>query len=200
MAITSFSNIFVQAYINYFGTAAMGGWTAYSKIDQLIFSPIQSIALASTTFVGQNLGKGDVPRAKKGINTALAMSCLVAVLLIIPLEIFAPQMVYIFNKDATVIEYGAAFLRWQMPFFIFFCFNQIYAGALRGSGNSTAPMIIMLVSFVGFRQLYLYIMANYISNTVIPIIMAYPAGWGICSLLMLIYYRSVKLERGRVTK
>ena len=34
MAITSFSNIFVQSYINYFGDNCMSGWTAYAKIDQ----------------------------------------------------------------------------------------------------------------------------------------------------------------------
>ena len=56
MAITAFSNIFVQSYINYFGDNCMSGWTAYAKIDQLLFLPMQSIALASTTFVGQNLG------------------------------------------------------------------------------------------------------------------------------------------------
>ena len=33
MAITAFSNIFVQSYINYFGDNCMSGWTAYAKID-----------------------------------------------------------------------------------------------------------------------------------------------------------------------
>ena len=65
MALTSFSNIFVQGYINHFGDIVMGGWTAYNKVDMLMFMPMQSIALASTTFVGQNLGKGQVARAKK---------------------------------------------------------------------------------------------------------------------------------------
>ena len=71
MAITSFSNIFVQSYINYFGADCMSGWTAYSKIDQLILLPVQSIALAATTFVGQNLGLNQVERAKHGIRTSL---------------------------------------------------------------------------------------------------------------------------------
>ena len=71
MAVTAFSNIFVQSYINYFGADCMSGWTAYSKIDQLILLPVQSIALASTTFVGQNLGINRVERAKRGVRTAL---------------------------------------------------------------------------------------------------------------------------------
>ena len=71
MAVTAFSNIFVQSYINYFGADCMSGWTAYSKIDQLILLPVQSIALASTTFVGQNLGINRVERAKRGVRLSL---------------------------------------------------------------------------------------------------------------------------------
>ena len=67
MAITSFSNIFVQSYINFFGADCMSGWTTYAKVDQLLFLPMQSIALASTTFVGQNLGSNQVDRAKQGV-------------------------------------------------------------------------------------------------------------------------------------
>ena len=74
MAITSFSNIFVQSYINFFGDNCMSGWTTYAKVDQLLFLPMQSIALASTTFVGQNLGCNQVERAKKGVARALLLA------------------------------------------------------------------------------------------------------------------------------
>lgn len=42
MAVTAFSNVFVQSYINHFGADCMSGWTAYTKIDQLMFLPMQS--------------------------------------------------------------------------------------------------------------------------------------------------------------
>lgn len=200
MAVTSFSNIFVQSYINYFDKFAMGGWTAYSKIDQLILLPMQSISLASTTFVGQNLGIGNEKRAKKGVTTALLMAVASTVILMIPVMIFAPQAVWFFNKEPEVIEFGTLFIRWLSPFYVLCCVNQIYAGALRGSGNTTAPMLIMLCSFVVFRQIYLYIMANFISNTIIPIAMAYPAGWLLCSTVMFIYFKKAKLARTRVVK
>ena len=35
-AITSFSNVFVQGYINSFGSACMAGWSSYGKLDSLI--------------------------------------------------------------------------------------------------------------------------------------------------------------------
>lgn len=99
-----------------------------------------------------------------------------------------------------MIEFGTLFIRWLSPFYVLCCVNQIYAGALRGSGNTTAPMLIMLCSFVVFRQIYLYIMANFISNTTIPIAMAYPAGWLLCSTVMFIYFKKAKLARTRVVK
>ncbi len=200
MAITAFSNIFVQSYINYFGADCMSGWTAYSKIDQLILLPMQSIALASTTFVGQNLGINRVERAKKGVRTALGLGVGATVLIMIPVLIFAPQLVTFFNSKAEVVAYGTLLLRWISPFYVLACFNQIYAGALRGAGNSRAPMVIMLCSFVVFRQCYLYIMANFIANEIIPIAMGYPAGWFICSVAMGLYFRNVELSNTRIVE
>lgn len=198
MAITSFSNIFVQSYINYFGPDCMSGWTAYSKIDQLVLLPMQSLSLASTTFVGQNLGVNNVPRAKRGVFIASITSVVITAFLMIPVMLLAPYLVAFFNDNAEVIKFGVMFLRAITPFYILCCFNQIYSGALRGSGDTTAPMLIMLLSFVVFRQIYLFVVANFISNTIMPIAMGYPAGWLLASSLTLIYYKSVKFGRKRL--
>ena len=200
MAITSFSNIFVQSYINYFGADCMSGWTAYAKIDQLILLPMQSLALSSTTFVGQNLGANLPERAAKGIRISLLLSVIATIVLMIPVLIFARPLVGFFNAKPEVVEYGATLLMWMSPFYVLCCVNQIYAGALRGAGNSKAPMIIMLMSFVVFRQIYLYVMANYISNEIIPIAMGYPAGWLVCSAATLIYYRHTSLTATRLVE
>lgn len=198
MAITAFSNVFVQSYINYFGPDCMSGWTAYNKVDQLVILPVQSISMANTTFVGQNLGVGDTPRAKKGVRASLWLSVAVTAVLLIPVLLFAPDLTAFFNSKAEVVSYGALLLRLLSPFYFFFCINQIYAGALRGAGNSQVPMWIMLGSFVVFRQIYLYIMANFISNEIIPIALSYPAGWFVCSVATLLYYHHCKFDSHRL--
>ena len=197
MAITSFSNIFVQSYINYFGDNCMSGWTAYAKIDQLLFLPMQSISLASTTFVGQNLGRNLIDRAKEGVKQSLIIAMVSTIILMIPVMAFASPVVAFFNSKKEVVEIGTTLLLWLSPFYVLCCFNQIYSGALRGAGNSRAPMIIMLASFVAFRQVYLFIMAR-ICNEIIPIAMSYPAGWLLCSTLTAIYYHTVKLNKNRL--
>ena len=200
LGITAFSNVFVQSYINYFGKEVMGGWTAYSKIDQFVLLPMMSISVASTTFVGQNIGAGNFARTKKGVNIAVLTALVATVIISIPAIVFAPNLVEFFNKDAKIIEYGTIFLRWITPFYILCNINQIYSGALNGAGKSAVSMIILLLSFVGFRQIYLFVMANFISNTIIPIAMSYPAGWLVCSTLMLIYYKNADFSKSKIVK
>lgn len=197
MAITSFSNVFVQSYINFFGEDCMSGWTTYAKVDQLLFLPMQSISLASTTFVGQNLGCKQIERAKKGVGMSLLMAVGLTVSAMVPVLIFAKPIVTFFNAKPEVVEYAVLLLQWLSPFYVLCCFNQIYAGALRGAGDSRTPMLVMLISFVAFRQVYLFAMSH-ICNEIIPIAMGYPAGWLLCSILTTAYFYKVDLGKFRL--
>lgn len=194
MAITSFSNVFVQSYINAFGSACMAGWTTYSKLDQFILLPMQSLSLSATTFVGQNLGAGKLSRAKKGTRVSLALSMSITAVLTIFLLIFSRQFLLLFSQDENVIYYGGIFIRYLSPFYIVCCANQIFAGSLRGAGDATGPMLIMLCSFVLFRQVYLFIGTKFI-NSIIFVGLGYPAGWVLCSLCMAIHYFRGKWEK-----
>ena len=191
MSITCFSNVFVQSYINQFGSDVMGGWTAYIKVDQLVLLPMQSLALATQTFVGQNLGLMQTERARKGVRVSLyasLVSTAVLIAVVIPLAKYIVEL-FIGTAESGVIHFGTMFLTYLTPFYLLPCFNQIYGGALRGSGRSSIPMMTMLFSFVFFRQIYLFIMSRFISNTILPIALGYPAGWMLCSIILAIAYK-----------
>lgn len=111
MGITAFSNIFVMGYINHFESSCMAGWTAYNKLDALAMLPMQSLSLALTTFVGQNLGAGDLKRAKAGPRYGLIMGYIVTAIILVPMMVFAPQLTALFNDDREVIEFGTLFVR-----------------------------------------------------------------------------------------
>lgn len=193
--ITGFSNVFVQSYINYFGSACMAGWSSYNKLDVFILIPMQAIALASTTFVGQNYGAGHLKRARKGVRQALTMSIVISAALALAMVLSAGEAIRLFTNDEEVMAYGVHFLTFISPFYVVCCFNQIYAGALRGVGNAKIPMYIMLFSFVVFRQLYLLV-CRAMGNHFTMITLAYPMGWIMCSVLLGIFYHRSKLCRG----
>jgi putative MATE family efflux protein len=196
-AVTSFSNVFVQAYINQFGKACMAGWTAYSKIDQFALLPSQAIALSTTTFVGQNLGADNLTRAKAGTNRALGLALTATLVLIAPLVLFPRELIFIFNKDPEVLWYGEFFMRVISPFYLMVAVNQIYFGALSGAGDTVWPTSIMLCSFVVVRQIYLYA-TSVLIGTVLPVALGYPVGWVVCSTALFLYYRSGRWENRRL--
>ena len=193
--VTSISNIFVQGYINVFGSGVMAGWSSYNKLDQFILLPMQSMAMASTTFVSQNTGAGNEQRSDRGTVSALVLASAITAGIAAVLYAYAPTAVRLFSPDPEVIEYGALFLRANVFFLVFNCINHVLAGALRGRGDSKGPMIIMLSTFVGLRQIYLFLVTRFVANTPLLVGFGYPVGWVSCCIIELMYYWAQKKIR-----
>ena len=186
--LTAFSNIFVQGYINSFGSDVMAGWSSYNKLDQFIMLPMQSMAMSATTFVSQNIGAGEIRRADRGTASSLLLTCSVTAVIAAALVIFAPESVRLFSPDEAVIAYGVLFIRTNVFFLLFNCVNHVLAGALRGRGDSLGPMVIMLLNFVALRQVYLYLVTHFVVNTPRAVGFGYPVGWFSCCVVELLYY------------
>lgn len=137
--ITSFSNVFVQSYINAFGSQCMAGWSAYNKLDQFILLPMQSLAMAATTFVSQNIGADQQKRASKGTVASVSLSLGVTVVIILAVYVFAAPAIALFTPDEAVIKFGVLFVRINFFFLLFNCVNHVLAGALRGRGIPPLP-------------------------------------------------------------
>ena len=186
--ITAFSNVFVQSYINYFGSSCMAGWSCYNKLDQFIMLPMSSTAMAATTFVSQNFGAKQYGRAHRGTRDTILLSLGVTGVIAVVLVLFADVAVGLFTQDKSVIQYGVLFMRANTFFLLFNCVNHTLAGALRGAGDSRGPMIIMLSSFVAIRQVYLFVVTRFIANTPFLVGFGYPVGWMCCFTIEVVYY------------
>lgn len=187
--LTSFSNVFVQSYINVFGSAVMAGWSTHNKLDAFISVIAQSISMASTTFVGQNYGAKDIPRARKGVKCAVVMSLCATGFTSALVMLLAPTLIRLFSPDEAVIQYGVRFINICTPFYLFLCLNQIQAGALRGTGNAKQPMVVMLFSFVAFRQMYLFAISRLIPGNMNVVALGYPMGWIMATILLYTCFR-----------
>lgn len=197
-AITAFSNLFVQGYINAFGSSCAAGWSIYGKLDQFVMLPHSAICQASATFVGQNLGAGDIKRAKQGTRTALLMGFVCMLTLMVPVLVFARPLLSLFNREPEVLRYGEMFLRWVTPFYLFACIYDTFSAALRSAGESFKVMVCMLSTFVAFRQVYLFIVSR-LTHSALLVGMGYPFGWMLCALLIFITYKTCGWEKKQAT-
>lgn len=185
--VVSFSNVLVQSYINGFGASAVAAFTAADKFNAFLSLPIDTFSLTITTFTGQNLGAQKKDRVNKGIKTTLLMTLGVLILVGIPTFFIAPNLISIFSKEAAVIDYGSRMLRIMIPFYPVLAITLLLAGALRGSGSTFVPMIIMVFSFTIVRQIFLFIMMK-INHTIDWVYWSYSVTWFVSALITLYYY------------
>ncbi len=115
--ITAFSNSFVQAYINSYGSVVMAGWSCYNKFDQMVMLPQQSMSHAATTFVSQNIGANKPERADKGTVVAVSMMAIFNLVCGMLMIIAARPLVELFTNETEVIESGIHFVRTIALFF-----------------------------------------------------------------------------------
>ena len=186
-AIISFSNIAVQSYINRLGAPIVAGYSAASKLDAFIMLPAQTMAMATTTFVGQNLGAKQVQRARKGTRNALLTSLGITILLSVAALLCSRPLLRIFSPDAQVLEHGVEFMRVFVPFYFILSITQILPGALRGAGDVKFATATCIFCYVVLRQLYLFFVTQ-IEHSIVTVSLSYPVTWAISAIILCIYY------------
>ena len=185
--LISLSNVFIQRYVNMFNSDAIAGVGAAQKVDNFSSMPSQSIGLAITTYVSQNLGAGKPERVREGIKVAIIITLASIAMIAIPSYIFAKPLVEIFNTEPEVVRYGVDMVHAILPLYFLLGLNSVYSGVVRGFGHSRAVMIISLFAMVGLRQIYLYVCMN-IFHSIYVVYYGYPFAWLVTVLLVYIYY------------
>lgn len=194
----NFTNLLLQAGINSFGTATVAAWTAYGKVDILYWLTLNAMSSAVVTFVGQNYGANRLDRMKKGIRTALAMTMAMTVAASALLILFREPLFRIFTDDAQVVTIGCEMLEFLALFYILFTVMEIYSGAVRATGDALRPMILNLISVCGVRISWVMLVLP-VFHTVTVLCMSYPVSWGLGSILFLLYYRSGRWDKHKLT-
>ena len=187
-SVIAIANVVVQSNINVFGTMAVAGCGAYSKIEGFAFLPITSFTIAITTFVGQNLGAKEYERAKKGARFGIICAMILAELIGVAMYIFMPKLAALFSSTPEVIAYATKQARTIALFFCLLAYSHAVASVCRGAGKAFVPMTIMLVVWCVLRITYITI-AMRISHDIQLVYFAYPLTWSISSVIYFLYYR-----------
>jgi len=192
-SLITFSNLFIQRYINSFGSSAMAGIGAAKKIDKYVSVVAGAIGLATAVFVAQNIGAKKYDRVRKGIWSTLAISFTGIALIGLPAYFFAPWLIRIFTADVEAIRFGEAMIKTIVPLYYAQALHQIFSNVVRGYGYSSMAMITTAIGMVVCRQIYL-ITAMQLDYNVHNIYTSYPVGW-ICSAVMSIIFYLLILRK-----
>ena len=185
-SVISIGNMVVQTNINSFGSYAMSGVGAYSKIEGFAFLPITSMSISLPTFIGQNLGAKKYDRAKKGAAFGIVSGVALAELIGVIVFLFAPQLLRFFVDVDEAVMIGRGHARRISLFFCLLAFSHCAAGVLRGCGKSIVPMITMLAFWCGVRIIYVTTTLHFIPDFSV-ISWAYPLTWSLSTIVFTLF-------------
>ena len=159
--IFSMAMVIVQALTNSMGTLVIACSVAVMRVDGFAMLPNFTFGMATSTFVGQNIGAGRLDRVKEGSRAAITLSMAVAATLTIALLIFGRTMIGWFTETEAIMDLGMRQLRILAVGYLAMGAMQVYAGIMRGAGDTMPSMWISLVTTVLLRVPTAYIWAHF---------------------------------------
>ncbi len=179
--------------INTYGTDTIAGISAAFRIDAIAVLPALNFALALTSFVGQNIGKGKIERAKKGMRITLLYSTIFCVVQSTIIIVFGHDILRLFTTNIEVIETGNRYLFVVSLFYLIFAVMQVFIGFLRGSGAVMLPMVSVFISMWLARIPIAIVGKNFTDLSGADVISgSVVIGWAVGAIIVIWFYFSGK--------
>ena len=149
--VLSSGQILYMSVISALGTVSVSAHYLATTAEGVCYNPVYGIAIAATTLVGQALGAGDERRAEAEGRACIHLCLGVMAAVSTGMYFGAEWLIRVFTSDAAVIEQGARALRIVAWVETLFGAALTSSGALRGAGDTTAPLWLGIFSMLGLR-------------------------------------------------
>lgn len=195
-AVFSVSNMFVQAGINSFGSAAIAGSSAGLNFEYFTYAISGAYSQAAVTFISQNYGALKIDRCKRTFWLALGEGAFFTWLLGAVFIAGRHFFVSFYTIDPAVQDFAIRRMLYVTSVEFLACPFDVGSGALRGLGHAVIPSVFTILGTVVFRIIWMYtIFAHFRSYESLMIV--YPVSWIFTEILVLIayFYYMRKLEK-----
>lgn len=199
-SIVSIGMLLTQSAVNQFGSSALAGYSAGSRLESLCIVPMIATGNAMSTFTAQNLGAGKPERVRQGYHAAYGIIIGFGVLLVAISQLFYAPVIAAFveqGESAVAFETGTAYFRFIGFFFSFLGFKAITDGILRGAGDIKVYMLANLIN------LAIRVAVAQLCSPVWGIQMiwyAVPMGWTVNYLISYFWYRTGNWQKRNLLK
>lgn len=127
------------------GPVAIATQKVGAQIEAISWMTADGIAVALSSFVGQNYGAGKYDRINKGFKITLAIATVLGIITTLILIFGGRQIFTIFINEPETISEGASYLKILGYSQLFMCVEIITSGAFKGIGRTYIPSIILTI-------------------------------------------------------
>lgn len=197
-SIVSIGMLLVQSVVNDFGSAALAGYSAGSRIESICVVPMIGTGNAVATFTAQNMGAGDTGRVRLGYRASYGIIAVFAVVTAVILTGFNRPIIAGFLGGAPspeALATGTGYLSFIAFFVILLGAKACSDGVLRGSGDVLVFTLGNLVN-LAIRVTAAFTLAPVVG--VAAVWYAVPIGWLVNYLISFSRYLTGRWMRKRV--
>lgn len=150
--IISVGGLAVQFVINGYGFLFVAGFTATNKLYGVLEMAAISYGYAIVSYVGQNLGAGEIRRIKKGVRASTVLAFFTSAVISILMFLFGKILLSMFisgdpEQAGQVLAIAWHYLSVMASCLSILYFLYVYRSALQGLGNTMIPMLSGIVEF-----------------------------------------------------
>lgn len=189
-SITAIGSMMMQAALNLLGSLAIAGFTAGSKIEQLVTQAYVALGTTMATYCAQNTGAGKVDRIRKGFRSSTSIGIVYSVAAGVVIMFVGKYLTPLFLSEniTEIMNYVDIYLKCVGAFFIPLTIVNVYRNGIQGMGYGILPMMAGVAELIG-RGVVAIVAARY--HSYFGVCMASPAAWILAGGLLLVMYAHV---------
>ncbi len=157
MSIISVSDMTLQGVINTYSTSMIVAYGVSVRFEGVGFQLADAIGSALATFTGQNAGRHNFGRVRKGVRCAYLLNLICFGIFCPALFLLAPLLMRAFTANPAAIRYGTEYMRIISVFFLSGGILTVYHNILRASGDIFVT-VLMGISEVVTRTLCAFLL------------------------------------------
>jgi len=137
LLLISVGNFIILTYIGVFGEYATAGYGSAARFEQILLLPVLGLNTAIISIIGQNFGAKNFFRVKESYFKAIKYGFSLMIISGLIIFISADQIVSLFSKNESVINFGTSYLKISALIFpaypIFFISNGFFMAIKKSS-------------------------------------------------------------------
>ncbi|MBC5647462.1 MATE family efflux transporter [Christensenella tenuis] len=111
MAVLNFSYLAAAGMLNVYGVTVAAASGIGLKVNTFAAMPVWAVGQAVSAMAGQAMGKGDIAHTGGVARAGTAVSVIAALVAVAFFQVFAPQVVLLFDGNPEVVREGVLYLR-----------------------------------------------------------------------------------------
>ena len=161
MTVVGLSWLAMTFLINAYGVEASAASGICAKVKDVALLVTIALYTAATTMVAQCLGAKKFDRASRVVHVAMRLSLAVTAVLILGIELLAPQILSVFHPDQGTMEIAVRNLRIEILGQIFYASFMVYNALPMGAGHTMFALGSSLLNCIVVRVILALILNHF---------------------------------------